>query len=150
MGSTGELPPLYVYTIAILIASLEILNLSWMHLYRRNIHIHGIFTFFIAQVIAFQVNTTITVVNVTATITITPSINQSVELQCANSGFKQWYTTGSVIASTPNEIYTKPGITRILAFSSFTTSHAGTYTCLASTSGDTQTKTTYPVVLGES
>ena len=85
---------------------------------------------------------------VTTTITVTPSINQSVELQCDNgTRSKQWYTTGSEVASTSNEISTKAGI---LAFSSFTPSHAGTYTCLASTPGDTQTKTTYPVVLGES
>ena len=85
----------------------------------------------------------------TTTITVTPTIGQSVELQCV-TGFKQWYTTGSAVASTPNEISTKGGTPRILAFSSFTTSHAGTYTCLVSTNGDTQTKTTYPVVLGES
>ena len=87
----------------------------------------------------------------TTTITVTPTIGQSVELQCVRRiGIKQWYTTGSVVAPTPNEISTKAGHTRTLAFSSFTPSHAGTYTCLASSKGDTQTKTTYPVVLGES
>ena len=84
----------------------------------------------------------------TATITVTPTINQSVELQCDNgTRSKQWYTTGSEVAATPTEISTRDGSTRILAFSSFTSSHAGTYTCLVSSSGDTQTKTTYPVVL---
>ena len=84
----------------------------------------------------------------TATITVTPTINQSVELKCRNMGYKQWYTTGSEVTPTSNEISTSGGNTRILAFSSFTPSHAGTYTCLASSSGDTQTKTTYSVVLG--
>ena len=87
----------------------------------------------------------------TTTTTVTPSIGQSVELQCDRSGIaKQWYTTGSQVAATLNDISTAPGNTRILAFSLFTPSHAGTYTCLASSPGDTQTKTTYPVVLGES
>ena len=97
-------------------------------------------------------STTITVgrnVDPTTTITVTPSINQSVELQCGNTGVKQWYTTGSQVKSTPNEVSINTGPTRILAFSSFTPSHAGTYTCLASSPGDKQTKTTYPVVLGE-
>ena len=86
--------------------------------------------------------------SVTATITVTPTIGQSVELHCDNgTRVKQWYTTGSEVTPTTNEISTKAGI---LAFSSFTPSHAGTYTCLASSSSDTQTKTTYPVVLGES
>ena len=86
--------------------------------------------------------------SVTTTITVTPSINQSVELHCDNgTRSKQWYTTGSQLTPTLNEISSKAGI---LAFSSFTSSHAGTYTCLASSSSDTQTKTTYPVVLGES
>ena len=89
--------------------------------------------------------------NSTTTITVTPTIGQSVELQCVRrAGYKQWYTTGSAVTPTPNEISTSAGPTRILAFSSFTPSHAGTYTCLVSSPGDTQTKTTYPVVLGES
>ena len=87
--------------------------------------------------------------NSTTTITVTPTIGQSVELQCVGIR-KEWYTTGSVVTPTSNEINTAPGVTRTLAFSSFTPSHAGTYTCLASSKGDTQTKTTYPVVLGES
>ena len=89
--------------------------------------------------------------NSTTTITVTPTIGQSVELKCVRRiGIKQWYTTGSQVTPTPNEISTRRGATRILAFSSFTPSHAGTYTCLVSTYGNTQTKTTYPVVLGES
>ena len=89
--------------------------------------------------------------NQTTTTIVTPTIGQSVELQCSGSGVgKQWYTTGSEVTPTPNEISTSAGATRILAFSLFTPSHAGTYTCLVSSPGDTQTKTTYPVVLGES
>ena len=87
----------------------------------------------------------------TTTTTVTPTIGQSVELQCSGVGVgKQWYTTGSQVTPTQNEISTKSGNTKILAFSSFSPSHAGTYTCLVSSPGDTQTKTTYPVVLGES
>ena len=100
-----------------------------------------------------QVNTTIRVgypANNTTTITATPTIGQSVELQCARTSVgKQWYTAGSQVKPTSNEISTISGNTRILAFSSFAPSHAGTYTCLVSSPGDTQTKTTYPVVLGE-
>ena len=105
-------------------------------------------------IVASQVITTFQVgdpADQTATITVTPTIGQSVELQCSGVGVgKQWYTTGSVVAATQNEISTKSGPIRTLAFSSYTTSHAGTYTCLVSTPDDTQTKTTYPVVLGES
>ena len=109
--------------------------------------------FLTVQVTKYQ-PTTITVANSpfqTTTITVTPTIGQSVELQCTGSGVnKQWYTTGSEVTPTSNEISTSSGPTRILVFSSFTQSHAGTYTCLVSTPSDTQTKTTYPVVLGES
>ena len=110
-------------------------------------------TYFLTVQITKSQATTITVATTpfhTTTITVTPTIGQSVELQCARDGVgKQWYTTGSVVAATPNEISTSGGPIRTLAFSSFTPSHAGTYTCLASAKGDTQTKTTYPVVLGE-
>ena len=98
--------------------------------------------------------TTITVATTpfhTTIITVTPTIGQSVELQCSGDVVnKQWYTTGSAVAPTSNEISTTAGNTRILAFHSFSPIHAGTYTCLVSSPGDTQTKTTYPVVLGES
>ena len=110
---------------------------------------------FTVQVTASQPTTIVVgrTTNSTTTITVTPTIGQSVELQCVRSKYieyKQWYTTGSQVTPTPNEISTIAGPTRILAFSSFTPSHAGTYTCLVSSKGDTQTKTTYPVVLGES
>ena len=77
----------------------------------------------------------------TTTITVSPTIGQSVELQCARtSAVKQWYTTGSTV--TASEIRTtRTGPTRILAFSSFTPSHAGTYSCIIASS------TTYPVIL---
>ena len=97
--------------------------------------------------------TTITVATTpfqTTTITVTPTIGQSVELQCVTTDYKLWYTTGSVVTATGTEVTIGSGPTRILAFSSFVPSHAGTYTCLVSAPADTQTKTTYPVVLGES
>ena len=81
----------------------------------------------------------------TTTITVTPTIGQSVELQCTRtSAARRWYTTGSVVAATSNEISTSGGTTRILAFSSFTTSHAGTYSCVVQ---NNQMTTTYPVIL---
>ena len=84
----------------------------------------------------------------TTTITVTPTIGQSVELQCTGtSAVKQWYTTGSVVAATPSEISTKGGPTRTLAFSSFTTSHAGTYSCEVQNVNNLQVTTTYPVIL---
>ena len=84
----------------------------------------------------------------TTTITATPTIGQSVELQCARtSAIKQWYTTGSQVTPTQNEISTKSGNTRILAFSSFTPSHAGTYSCEVQNENNLQVTTTYPVIL---
>ena len=97
-------------------------------------------------------STTITVGNLTnqtGTITATPTIGQPVELRCVNSEIKQWYITGSEVTPTNSTISTRSGATRILAFSSFIPSYAGTYTCLLSSRGDTQTKTTFPVVLGK-
>ena len=83
----------------------------------------------------------------TTTITATPTIGQSVELQCTRtSAIKQWYTTGSEVAPTSNEISTSGGPTRILAFSSFTPSHAGTYSCEVRNNNNIDT-TTYPVIL---
>ena len=78
----------------------------------------------------------------TTTTTLTPTIGQSVELQCARtSAVKQWYTTRSEVTPTLNEIRTAGGATRILAFSSFTPSHAGTYSCIIAST------ITYPVIL---
>ena len=111
------------------------------------------FYFLTVQIIKSQPTTIIVATTPfqTTTTTVTPTIGQSVALQCSGSDVgKQWYTTGSEVTSTSNEISTYAGATRILAFSSFTPSHAGTYTCLVSSPGDTQTKTTYPVVLGGS
>ena len=83
----------------------------------------------------------------TTTITVTPTIGQSVELQCTRTSVgKRWYTTGSAVAATENEISTTSGATRILAFSSFTTSHAGTYSCEVWNNNNLVT-TTYPVIL---
>ena len=108
--------------------------------------------YFLTVQITLSQTTTIIVATApfqTTTITVTPSIGQSVKLQCSGTGVgKQWYTTGSQVAATSNEVTIASGVTSILAFSSFSPSHAGTYTCLVSTPDDTQTKTTYPVVLG--
>ena len=83
----------------------------------------------------------------TTTITVTPTIGQSVELQCSGDDIgKRWYTTGSEVTPTQNEISTAPGPTRILAFSSFTPSHAGTYSCEVRNNNNIDT-TTYPVIL---
>ena len=110
-------------------------------------------TLFPTVQITISQTTTIIVASIsdqTTTTTVTPSIGQSVELQCSGVGVdKRWYTTGSQVAATGTEVTIASGNTRILAFSSFTLSHAGIYTCLVSTPYDKQTKTTYPVVLGE-
>ena len=98
--------------------------------------------------VASQPATTITVgsgspINITAT----PTISQSVELWCSRSpAAKQWYTTGSIVTST-GAVWTAPG--RILGFSTFATSHAGTYSCRVKNK-DEVTTTTYTVVLGKS
>ena len=84
----------------------------------------------------------------TTTITVTPTIGQSVELQCTRtSAVKQWYTAESKVEAIPNEISTAGGPNRILAFSSFTTSHAGTYSCEVQDKANSQVTTTYPVIL---
>ena len=81
------------------------------------------------------------------TITATPTIGQSVELQCTRtSAVKRWSNTGSEVSPTENEISTTSGPTRILAFSSFTPSHAGTYSCEVWNNNNIDT-TTYPVIL---
>ena len=98
--------------------------------------------------VASQAATTITVgsgspVNITAT----PTISQSVELQCSRPGTpKQWYSTGSIVEPT-GEVWTTGGLTRKLGFSTFSTSHARTYTCRV-TMNEIIT-TTYTVVLGK-
>ena len=79
-------------------------------------------------------------------ITATPTINQSVELQCNRTlAYKKWYTTGSRVTPTPGEVWATGRPARILGFSTFATSHAGTYSCRV-TKGDI---TTYTVVLGK-
>ena len=45
--------------------------------------------------------------NQTTTTTVTPTIGQPVELQCSGDGVgKQWYTTGSEVTPTLNQIST--------------------------------------------
>ena len=92
--------------------------------------------------------TTITVgssVNITAT----PTIGQPVELWCSRTKIpKQWYTNGSIVRATPDEVWTTGGPTRKLGFIRFATSHAGTYSCPVKNKNETNT-TTYTVVLGK-
>ena len=82
-------------------------------------------------------------------ITATPTINQSVELWCSRTpASKQWYTTGNIVKAT-GEVWTAGGPTgRRLGFSTFATSHAGTYSCRVRNKDETII-TTYTVVLGK-
>ena len=81
-------------------------------------------------------------------ITATPTISQPVELWCSRPGTsKQWYTNGRIVTPTPGAVWTAQG--RTLGFSTFATSHAGTYSCLVRNMGEVNT-TTYTVVLGKS
>ena len=100
--------------------------------------------------VASQPATTITVgsgspVNITAT----PTISQSVELWCSRTqAGKQWYTAGSRVTPTSGEVWTTGGPARKLGFSTFSTSHAGTYSCRVRNMNELTT-TTYTVVLGK-
>ena len=87
----------------------------------------------------------------TTPITITPSLSQPVEMECARMGvFKGWYTDGTVVTPTNGELTTKAGAIRTLSISSFNPSHAKGYTCIVTSSSlSTTTLTTYPVILGE-
>ena len=100
--------------------------------------------------VASQPATTITVGSGSPVdITATPTISQSVELWCSRTGaLKQWYTTGSIVTPTPGEVWTTGGLTRKLGFSTFATSHAGTYSCRLNNWNEVTT-TTYTVVLGK-
>ena len=97
--------------------------------------------------VASQPATTITVGSGSpVNITVTPTISQSVELQCSRSpAAKQWYTAGSIVQATSGEVWTTSGPARKLGFSTFATSHAGTYSCRVA-KGDI---TTFTVVLGK-
>ena len=97
--------------------------------------------------VASQPATTITVGSGSSVdITATPTISQPVELWCSRTQApKQWYTNGNIVKATLDKVWTSGGPTRILGFSTFATSHAGTYSCHV-TKGDI---TTYTVVLGK-
>ena len=86
----------------------------------------------LSPAVASQPATTITVGSGSPVdITATPTINQSVELWCSRTqAGKKWYTTGSRVKATPGEVWTTGGPARKLGFSTFSTSHAGTYSCL--------------------
>ena len=82
-------------------------------------------------------------------INVTPTISQSVELQCSRTRApKQWYSTGSRVNNISGEVWTTGGPIKKLGFSTFSTSHAGTYSCLVKDIGEMNT-TTYTVVLGK-
>ena len=104
--------------------------------------------------VASQAATTITVGSgPPVDITATPTISQSVELQCSRSpAGKKWYTTGNIVTPTPGEVWTtRHGPAKKLGFSTFATSHAGTYSCLVRNDvSSTIFTTTYTVVLGKS
>ena len=101
-------------------------------------------------VVVSQPATTITVGSGSPVdITATPTINQPVELLCNRPGTpKQWYTTGYIVTPTRDEVWTTSGHRRILGFSTFATSHTGTYSWLV-TNRDEMITTTYKVVLGK-
>ena len=61
--------------------------------------------------------------------------------------YKQWFTDDSVtVTPTNGELTNTPGPIRTLSISSFSPSHAGTYTCKVKYK--VKESTVYPVVLG--
>ena len=69
----------------------------------------------------------------TTDVTVTPTIGQPVQMECGRSGaHKNWYSAGSVVTSTPGEVTTTGGggAVRTLSISHFSSTHAGTYTCI--------------------
>ena len=111
--------------------------------------------------VASQPATTITIGSGSPVdITATPTISQSVELWCSRTqADKQWYTTGSIVEATPGEVWTtRHGPAKKLGFSTFASSHAGTYSCHVRNiynnneirrNRDEVIITTYTVVLGK-
>ena len=105
------------------------------------------FLLLLSPAVASQPATTITVGSGSPVdITATPTINQPVELWCSRTlANKHWYTAGSKVTPT-GAVWTAIG--RTLGFSTFATSHAGTYSCLVRNKSEMVT-TTYTVVLGK-
>ena len=97
--------------------------------------------------VASQPATTITVGSGSPVdINATPTISQSVELWCSRTlATKHWFTIGHIVTPTPGAVWTAKG--RTLGFSTFATSHAGTYSCLVKNKNEVAI-TTYTVVLG--
>ena len=63
----------------------------------------------------------------TTDVMVTPTISQPVQMECGRSGtHKNWYSAGSLVTPTPGEV----GGVRTLSISHFSSSHAGTYTCI--------------------
>ena len=69
----------------------------------------------------------------TTDVTVTPTIGQPVQMECERSGTtKNWYSAGSRVTPTQGEVATTGGGggARTLSISRFSSSHAGTYTCI--------------------
>ena len=70
----------------------------------------------------------------TTDVMVTPTIGQPVQMECERSGTtKNWYSAGSRVTPTPGEVATAGGGgggVRTLSISHFSSSHAGTYTCI--------------------
>ena len=85
----------------------------------------------------------------TTTITITPTLNEPVKLECRRTNaFKDWFTGDprSRVTPTEGEIFTTGGNYRTLLISSFQPIHATTYSCVVD--HKINMSTVYPVVLG--
>ena len=69
----------------------------------------------------------------TTDVMVTPTIGQPVQMECERSSTpKNWYSAGSVVTPTPGEVATTGGgaAVRKLSISHFSSTHAGTYTCI--------------------
>ena len=86
----------------------------------------------------------------TSTITITPTLNEPVKLECRRTGaLKDWFTDDprSRVTPTEGEISTTGGNYRTLLITSFQPIHATTYSCIVDHSSSVSIE--YPVVLGK-
>ena len=85
----------------------------------------------------------------TTDVMVTPTIGQPVQMECERSGTpKNWYSAGSVVTPTPGEVATTGGGggVRTLSISHFSSTHAGTYTCIV---GPNIADLTFYTVAGE-
>ena len=80
---------------------------------------------------------------------VTPTIGQPLQMECERSGTpRNWYSAGSVVTPTPGEVATTGGGggVRTLSISHFSSTHAGTYTCIV---GPNIADLTFYTVAGE-